>query len=484
MRNVLSLPSGIARRLILSFGSVIVVFGVAAVFAMRGLGEVHVLLHGVKAQERSVRTALELASAVRDQYAHQAHTIILGNETHLAYYGQARGLVRSRVLEARSRLDGPEEVSWLNEIDRASGELDEIFTKRIVPAVLAQDRDVILEEHAHAQALVSLIQDRADRLVTSNEAEIERFEDHAAVVQHASVRAASVFFVLALLLGTALAFYVGRSVAGPVRLLESGAARIAAGDLETRIEIRSNDEVGRLASAFNAMTEALREHQRRLIESEKLAGLGRLAAGVAHEINNPLAVILGYTRLLRRASTSEVDDELRMIEEEAVRCQAIVEGLLDLSRPLRVESEPVLLRELCEEAIERLEDAGRTAGVQVSISGHATARGSTLQLRQVLMNLIQNAVEAAGANGRVSAEIRRPTDGFVEVAIHDSGAGLTAEHRKKLFEPFFTTKSTGTGLGLAVSKAIARAHGGDIDAFCEPGKETVFVLRLPSAEGR
>ena len=134
------------------------------------------------------------------------------------------------------------------------------------------------------------------------------------------------------LFAMAVAVYLGRSIARPMAKLEAGAKRIAKGDLDTRIAIETPDEFGRLARAFNAMTDALKVHQEKLVQSEKLAGIGRLAAGVAHEINNPLGVILGYVRVLQKKAEGALADDLKVIEEEAVRCQEIVEGLLDLSR--------------------------------------------------------------------------------------------------------------------------------------------------------
>jgi signal transduction histidine kinase len=272
---------------------------------------------------------------------------------------------------------------------------------------------------------------------------------------------------------------VGRSIARPLERLRAGAARLASGDLDTRIDVGTDDEFGALARQFNSMTAALKENQARLVQSEKLAGIGRLAAGVAHEINNPLAVILGYARLLGKNARGPLADDVRVIEEEAIRARDIVEGLLDLSRPLSQAREVLDLREVSDEVVGRLRDAGALEGVEVLVDGEATGQGHPIKIRQVLTNLVRNAAESAGPNGRVTIRVRSDPQG-TRVDVEDDGPGLAEEAASRLFEPFFTTKDKGTGLGLAVSRAIARAHGGDITLSPAPGKGAIFTLVLPN----
>lgn len=471
--------SGTARRLFLAFAGLIAIYAVASSFAVAGLSEIHEGLHRTRERAEGVRLALELASAVRDQYAHQAHTIILGDTSHLGFYGDAEQRVLALTTKVRLHARTPEEQHWVDDIARASSELDDIFRQKIVPAVVAGRRAEVLNEHARAQEVVSLIQDRTDRLVGRFEASIGDFQRHVSAVEHRAFRWMLIFLLGAPLLAIGVGLWVGRSVALPVSRLHEGAARLANGDLDTRIDIDTPDEFGALARQFNSMTAALKENQRALVETEKLAGIGRLAAGVAHEINNPLGVILGYTRLLRKKAEGSVAEELSIIEEETLRCQEIVEGLLDLSRPMNAPMQHVDLRELCDDVVFRLSDSRQLEGVEVNVDGHATVRGHAQKLRQVVFNLIKNAVEAAGRGGRV--QIRVGTGhGNVEVAVADSGPGIKEGARSRLFEPFFTTKPAGTGLGLAVSRAIARAHGGDIVADGAPLGGALFTLHLPA----
>ncbi len=472
--------SGTSRRLFLAFAALIALFAAASWLALSTLADVRASLALSRRQAEGMRAALELSSAVRDQYAHQAHTIIIGDRSHLAFYDEAERRVLDRTAEVRRHARTEEERSRVGEIERASAELDDIFRRRIVPAVLAGRAAEVKAEHARAQLVVSRIQDLVEDLVTRFEQDIAVAQGRAEAVGRRTFRLAVGALASALAFAVAVGLYIGRSVARPVARLRSGAERLASGDLDARIPVERDDEFGALARQFNAMTDALRAHQARLIQSEKLAGVGRLAAGVAHEINNPLGVILGYTRLLRKKAEGPLAEDLAVIEEETLRCQEIVEGLLDLTRAPRWERQPVDLARTCAETVARLREARLLEGVEVEVRGEGRGRGSPTKLRQVVLNLLKNAAEAAGPGGHVSVEIREDGGGVV-VVVDDDGPGIAPQARERLFEPFQSTKPKGTGLGLAVSRAIARAHGGDIEAGASPWGGARFVLRLPGA---
>ncbi len=474
------IPSGTARRLILAFAGLLSIFAISSWFALASLRDIQGGLAEIKEREEGVRLALTLASAVRDQYAHQAHTIILGNETHLPFYTEAEKRVVELTEAVKARVRRPDERAWVVEIERATLELDRIFRQRIVPAVLRKQAEDVMEEHGRAQLVVTQIQERTDRLVDRFETSIGDIQGQVRDVQRAAFRWTLFFLAGAPLLAVGVGLSIYRSVARPVARLGEGAARVAAGDLDARIQVDSPDEFGALARQFNAMTSSLKDQQERLVQSEKLAGIGRLAAGVAHEINNPLAVILGYAKLLQRKAEGDLAGDLGIIQDEALRAQEIVEGLLDLSRPLASAPEPVDLKELCEEAVSRLRSTDRLAGAAVEVQGTASVDGHPQKLRQVVLNLIKNGAEAAGADGRVEVAVSQSADGGAEVVVSDSGAGLPAEASDKLFEPFFTTKPTGTGLGLAVSLGIVQAHGGTLLADSPAGRGARFTVRLPA----
>jgi two-component system, NtrC family, sensor kinase len=474
--------SGTARRLALAFTALIAVYAAATSVALLGFAQVNTGLARTRGRVDSMRLALDLASAVRDQYAHQAHTIIIGNDSHLGFYAEAKGRVLALIKDLRQRTERPDERAWVDDIEAGVAELDTLFTQAIVPAVLAGKTGDAHMEHARALAIVGRIQGRTDWLAKRFEDAIGELQAFAQTTRDRTVHWSLFFLVLSPFLAAAVAIYLGRKVARPVARLLAGAERLASGDLDTRITVAGHDEFGQLAQQFNTMVASLKEQQHRLLQSERLASVGRLAAGVAHEINNPLGVILGYTRLLRKKAAGPLAEDLAIVEEETHRCQDIVEGLLDFSRPVEVGRETVNLRGLCDDVVVRLAEANPTPGVVVSVAGQGTTTGTPSKLRQVLLNLVKNAMEAAAPQGRVDVHVRA-NGRQAEVRVQDSGAGIEPEARERLFEPFFTNKPRGTGLGLAVSQAIARAHGGEITALPPASSGACFVLRLPSSQG-
>jgi two-component system, NtrC family, sensor kinase len=329
--------------------------------------------------------------------------------------------------------------------------------------------------------LVSLIEANTDRIFGRLQGATTVLREQLVDLEGKGLRWSVALLVALPLFVAGAVFYLSRSIARPLAQLSEGAAALAGGDLDARIDIDSPDEFGALAAEFNAMTVALKQHQERLVESEKLAGIGRLAAGMAHELNNPLQVMLGYLSLNRDLPDRRLAEQLAATEAEALRCKEIIDGLRELARPT-VTPAPVDLRHLCEDIAAGLRVSMQPATPRVFVDGSAVALGDGPKVRQVVFNLMKNAVEAAGPGGDVTVGLEGEGD-RVEVAIRDSGPGVSAEARAQLFEPSFTTKPTGTGLGLAVSRAIARAHGGDIEVRNGEAGGATFTLRLPRAQG-
>ncbi len=474
--------SGTTRRLLLAFGALIALFAVASAVALAGMRDLDRTVAGIKQHAARVRLTLELSRAMRDRYAHVAHTIILGNASHVPMYERAR----ARVLELSRELDGSvqsaKDRAAMQQIDAANATFDTLFLQGILPAVLRHDQATVDADHEQLLALVSHLEGLSDGLATRAWQEIERFDAHARRVHERTLALTVTLLASAILFAAGVGLYIGRSVARPVAVLEAGAAKLGAGDLKTRIPITRDDEFGHLATSFNDMASALAKHQEQLVQSERLAGIGRLAAGVAHEINNPLGVILGYTRLLLRQADEATAADLHVIEDEVLRAQEIVEGLLDLSRPMSGEDD-VSLRELCEGISERLAETTALDGVEVKLSGEAHAPGNGRSLRQVVMNLVRNAAEAAGPGGEVEVTLSEDKSS-AQLRVADSGPGIAPDARARLFEPFFTTKAAGTGLGLAVAHAIVRAHGGSIEVGGGTPGGAVFTVTLPKHERR
>ena len=232
--------------------------------------------------------------------------------------------------------------------------------------------------------------------------------------------------------------------------------------------------------------------QRRLMEeqiaqADKLASIGQLSAGVAHEINNPLGVILGYTQLLLRAEEAGSDryEDLRIIEKHSKNCRSIVSDLLDFSRSSKPSPEMTDLHQLIDEVLTFIEQHSGVGGIRIDRAYDKQLPNVLLdakRIKQVIINLVLNAKHAIGAEGSISVRTDfETTKNRVCIQVTDSGHGISRDNLSRIFEPFFTTKPTGegTGLGLSVSYGIIKNHGGDILVESTPGQGSTFTVLLP-----
>lgn len=297
-----------------------------------------------------------------------------------------------------------------------------------------------------------------------------------------------------------------RWVLDPVRLLHRGVRRVARGSFHYKIEINSGDEMQTLAEAFNDMTARLsatysdlerqvQERSRELVRSERLAGVGFLAAGVAHEINNPLASVAFCsealeTRLktvLESAPASDakvVSSYLRMIQDEAFRCKRITEKLLDFSRCGEIQRERTDLAGLVQSVVEMVQHMGRYRQKKVVFHPReaAFAHVDAQEIKQVVLNLVVNALDCMEPGGTLKIDIRN-AGGFAELTFDDDGCGMGPDVLENIFEPFFTRRKVGkgTGLGLSITHRIISQHGGEIHAESPgEGQGSTFRVRLPS----
>ena len=286
-----------------------------------------------------------------------------------------------------------------------------------------------------------------------------------------------------------LAIPVSRAITRPLkelRKLVQASNRVAQGDLTARAPARTGGEVGLVANSFNVMLDTLQETQDHLVHTEKLASLGQLAAGVAHELNNPLGTILLYSdTLLRECGEDDPRNaDLKMIVSEAKRCKRIVADLLNFARQHQILAQPTHVHELFRELIELAPRRVKTVTVNFVTEfdpSLPSIEADAAQLRQVFLNLMTNGVEAMPQGGTLTVRTKAAPAGMVTVEIQDTGVGIPQENLSKLFTPFFTTKpiGKGTGLGLAIAYGIIKMHRGQITVKSQPGQGTTFTITLP-----
>jgi two-component system NtrC family sensor kinase len=294
----------------------------------------------------------------------------------------------------------------------------------------------------------------------------------------------------------AVSHYLSRTILKPLNAMVYASRQIAKGNLNYRVKDSTGDELGELGSAFNTMASSLRERDEQLKEytrqqimrSERLATLGQLSAGVAHEINNPLTGVLTYVRLIKKRLDKRGDEDgdfrryLDKVEKETERCSTIVKNLLDFARQSEPNLKSVDINLIINESLDLLEHKIRLQNVEVEKGFGSVPRltADFAQLQQVFMNLIINAVEAMDKGGKliISTKVLNELK-MVEIDFIDTGVGIPKENLSQIFDPFFTTKTKGTGLGLSVVFGIISRHKGEIDVKSDVGKGTIFTIRLP-----
>lgn len=290
---------------------------------------------------------------------------------------------------------------------------------------------------------------------------------------------------LAIVVGISIIVVFVEFTAKPLKALVVGTQKVADGDLEYKVEIQTKDEIGALAGSFNAMTERLRETRDKLVITERLAATGRLAADVAHEINNPLAIMKNYIYLLRKKRMQEDDPNqqtLAIIDGEIDRISRIVTQFTDFYRGTNTPLEEVDILDPLKEVIEfyrtKLEENDILLEERLAGSGKVLANRD--KLKQVFLNLVKNAEEAILDEGKIIIETSRE-NGRIMVSITDTGTGISRENIAKVFDPFFSTKGVkGVGLGLSVTYGIIKNFNGNIEVESEQWKGTTFKVTLPT----
>jgi two-component system NtrC family sensor kinase len=365
-------------------------------------------------------------------------------------------------------------------------------------------------EHPASQSVLGIV----DIAYSLDEID-QTMKDHA-------IHVSAVAFAFILLLSLSAGYLLHRLIYVPLKDLETGAEQVSSGQLDQAIPVRSSDEFGRVAGSFNDMTAALsrarselndliqaleskvEERSRELLaaraevaQGEKLASVGVLAAGIAHELNNPLTGVLTFTSLMRKQAKegSQDAEDLDLVIQETKRCASIIRRLLDFAR----EKVPVngffSLNQVVEETVRFVERSSSLQKIDIKMdmdSDLPQIWGDADLIKQVVMNILVNAQQAIIGPGTIRvvsrAYVAKTQQSFennrlpmVELAIKDTGCGIPEANMQRIFDPFFTSKEVGkgTGLGLSVSYGIIKAHGGEIKVASVAGEGTTFRILLP-----
>jgi len=405
-----------------------------------------------------------LGFLVREQYVHQAHTYIEGGPGHLDHGAGVELKVEAALAGLTALPFSEEEQRWLQQMRQDQQLLNAYFQEKVAPIARtgSLDRATALEFHAVSERLTKQLTDAVDVLSASldkTQAEERRIaQERTEMAGQATVWMA----IASLLTAVAVARELTRAVLAPVEAIRAAAQQYGESGRPL------GDELSEVAAAFDILSKRLAEAEKHRIQTERLAALGEMSAAVAHELLNPLAVILAQSKADTQEGTA--------IRDEAQHARRVVEGLLGFARPQAEDKAEVELLEWTKRAVDRLVPMADAAGVGLEVRGEAVVCAcSPTAIRQVLDNLVRNAVEAIPPDGRVEVEIdpRGPT-----IRVLDRGPGLATSVRQRLYQPFVTGKARGTGLGLAIAHRVATAMGGSLEHRDREGGGTEVVWRL------
>jgi two-component system, NtrC family, sensor kinase len=357
--------------------------------------------------------------------------------------------------------------------------------KKIFETVLLNGKQYIGEDEIFGSGYISgyiPLRNANNKIIGSLyiRASEEGFLDIKRKVMSAIIFMAGFSILLALTIG----FLVGRPLTKSIESLRQGAIAVANSDFDHKIKIDTNDELKQLADSFNTMTEELKEAQKKLLQSEKMAALGQIAAAVSHELKNPLTGIKMAAYFLRdkvSREDTEANKSISDIESEADRANKIVMEILTFSQPISPIFNTVNVNEVLAEILPVQEYQAQLHDIKVTKQLqeiNSVIKADRDQLKQIFDNLINNALQAMGAGGELTVMSLEEKD-FIRVKIKDSGVGIPDENLKSIFQPFFTTKDKGIGLGLSIVNEIVKKHQGTISVESRLGQGTTFIVSFP-----
>ena len=290
--------------------------------------------------------------------------------------------------------------------------------------------------------------------------------------------------VLVMALIAFISYRIGKNLTNPIKVLVDSTTRVATGDLDEQCEIKTHDEIGDLAAAFNKMTRDLKASRDQLIQAERLATAGKMSASFAHEIRNPLSSMRMLAQMLMRKpemSEAKHQQSVRYILEEIERIDTIVKGLMDFSRPSSLNLKQQAITPILQTVLSLMEANLTHHKIQLVLdvsSETPEIQFDSDKLKQAFMNVVLNAMEAMPQGGMLRVSTFTKHDS-VCIKVEDTGVGIPEKDLEHLFEPFFTRKTGGTGLGLANVKRILEEHGGTVEVDSTPGEGTEVSLSLP-----
>jgi two-component system NtrC family sensor kinase len=473
-------PRVIARQLALGFGYVSLVAVLMSLALLWVNNDVSNLVSGMRHDESSIRQGLELATAVREESVQIGRCLIEPTDGQIRDYERLRTEVRGRI--QRLAADVPEDEKWrLQILGEKTQKMHDVFLNDALPAARAGRVADLQSAHAEISVFSAEASGHADALARAVEGEMVHAHMMATDTTRLGLTVGLAGITLIVLLSFGFTMRLRDRLLKPLVRLTDAARRLGGGEFDFKVGEVGEGELLELARAFDRMSEELARRESSLVHNERMAAIGQLAAGVAHELNNPIGIIRGYLKtMVPDGDIETLREELGILDEEAAQCQLIAEDLLSYARASEPQREPVAMSGLLTETAKRFEESAAAMGhkVQVDADENELAVDGP-RIRQVLLNLLGNAAHASPED----AEIRLRgivVDGGYTIEVQDEGPGVDDADKTKVFEPFFSKRRGGSGLGLSVVLGIVKSHGGTIEVVDAVDGGACLVVFLPN----
>ncbi len=476
--------SQLALRVGAGLGVVLLLFVVALLVTLKAYRNIEAAESEVARLDHAKHAGHGVAAMVRELHLQQAHLLLSQNPDSLTPYQTGLAAAHEATHHLVTTVPSYQDRQEAQAIRSATQEIEKLFSATVLSALKAGNYQKAIEAQDQVEERVRQVVHQVHVLNHHLEERAQTALEAAREVRASAWQVTVTIFALAFLAAVATGWILMRSIEKPIEVLRSGALRIAQGDLVTPIHWPYQDEFSELAETFNQMSAQLEQKQAEKLSRQRLELLERVTAGVAHELNNPLGVILGYLKLMKRDG-SYSEERFAIVEDEARQCQRLVEDLREVVRPPEIKLSPVELRSLLRDTCARLAQSDSSQGIALSpppAGDEAWVLADESRLRQVLGNLLTNAVQAVQSQeqGQVRLELSQVGENYL-LQVFDNGPGVATEDLERIFDPFYTTKQDGTGLGLALSRSLMEAQQGQLTFEASP-EGSCFQISLQRAK--
>ena len=485
----------VRKKLILGFSAMIILIVIVGRVALRNLNKTNNACFLAGKQSLIANYSNQIEIAILECRRAEKNFWLRREEKYIEEVKKQIERIKNNIILIREKNPEEDLNNQISKINILASEYYEEFVKSASLFKFGRRKEEILTEDNRFVIVSRQLQNLTPQI--AKEAG-KRMEKEIKMTEETKISASRIIvigIIIAVIVGFLIAFFISQNITKSMGKLMHTIKKVEEGNLQARVDVKFGDELGTLGDYFNKMLNRLEQGrneqlvlQQQVANAEKLASLGRLAAGVAHEINNPLtgALTSGHILLKKTPEDAPEKEDLEIIIKETTRCQKIIKGLLDFARQTKPEMRLSDINGIIEGSLSLVENQASFHNIKIVkelAQFLPLISVDTNQIQQVLINIILNAQEAMPEGGFLTISSSRK-DAFVEIKFIDTGCGIPEENMDRLFDPFFTTKEEikGTGLGLAVSYGIVERHQGSIEMESKLGKGTTVIIKLPVPE--